>query len=355
MNFRSAISMATVVASGLLAACTPGLEDYPRELEEAICEWQQGCHLYERRSDCIDALAIDRDVKFDYLVEAVAAGRIEYDREAAADCFDAIRERDCVNTDPGEEPACKAALRGRMGRNGPCMLSAECAEGGVCGFDPSCSEQCCVGACRVRADPLELGEACGGSIECAEGGYCGFDPGGAQVCLARVKVGGDCSIGQTCAEGSDCDGAVCRATTVAKEGERCDGRAICEPSAYCVFEGGETPVCRIPPQLGAPCDPQGIGCARFDTVCDEASRLCVLLPVPGAGCPDYRCANYATCQNLIPDEPPTCVALGTAGSSCGPQGDEGGYIDCLGDLECIDDTCVLPEVEPGSKCPVPEG
>lgn len=346
--------MATVVASGLLAACTPDLGDYPRELEEAICEWQQACHLYERRSDCVDALAIDRDPSFDYIRDAVAAGRIEFDGEAAKDCLDAIRARDCVDTDPQEEPACAAALRGRMGRNGPCMISAECADGGVCGFDPSCGEQCCVGACRVRADPLELGEACGGSIDCAEGGYCGLDPEGGQVCLARVKVGGDCSLGQGCAEGGVCDGAVCREQKVAGEGERCDGFAVCEEGARCVYADEGAPRCRRPPQLGAPCDPQGIGCARFDTYCDEASGLCVLLPAPGAGCADYRCANYATCQNLLVDGPSTCVARAGAGEACGASVGAGGYVECLGELQCDGGTCRLPEVDSGPTCPVPE-
>jgi hypothetical protein len=341
-----------LVASGLLAACTPSFDDYPRELEEAICEWQHACHVYEKRRDCVEALAIDSDPRFDYLRTSVAAGRIEYDGDAAADCFDAIRERGCEVREPEEEPSCAAALRGRMGRNGPCMDSAECAEGGVCGFDPGCFEQCCVGACRVRPDPLAIGAPCGGGIACVEGAYCGVDPGGAQVCVPLVAVGGDCSLGQGCAESSVCDGAVCRKLELAQVGERCDGFVECAEPARCTYEGDRGQFCRIAPQLGAPCDPQGIGCARFDTTCDPVSKLCVLLPTPGAGC-DYQCAEYAECRNLTSGGPSTCVHKAGAGDACGDAGDV--YIDCLGALECADGTCELPTVEPEPLCPVPAG
>jgi hypothetical protein len=344
--------MAILAASGLLAACTPDVEDYPRELEQAICEWQHACHVYERRSDCADALAIDSDPSFDYVRSAVAAGRIEYDGEAAASCFDAIRERNCEVREPAEEPSCAAALRGRMGRNGPCMVSAECAEGGVCGFDPSCSEQCCVGACRVQADPLEIGAACGGSLGCVDEGYCGVDPGGAMVCLPRVAVGGDCSLGQSCAEAAVCEGVTCRAVKTVKEGAQCDDYLVnCESPARCVYEGDAGQYCRVAPQLGAPCDPNGIGCARFDTFCDEASKRCVLRPGPGAGC-DYECADYASCENLTDGGPSTCVALAGEGEACG-HNDKGVYIRCLGVLECEGDQCSMPVREPEAVCPVP--
>lgn len=342
--------MAAIVA-GLLAACTPGVEDYPRELEEAICEWQHACHIYERKSDCRDALAIDSDPRFDYVQRAVEVGRIEYDGDAAADCFAAIRERNCENGDPAEEPACAAALRGRMGRNGPCIDSLECAEGGICGFDPGCSDQCCVGACRVRSGPLALGEACGGSIDCVAEGYCGPDGGGTLVCLPRVAVGADCSLGQQCEDSSVCDGAVCQALKVAEVDERCDGIVSCAEPARCTYED-DGQYCRVPPQLGAPCDPQGIACARFDTTCDEVSKLCVLLPGPGAGC-EYQCAAYASCENLTSGGPNTCVRKAAAGEACGFKDDR--YTECLGALQCdADQRCALPSVESAPTCTVPE-
>jgi hypothetical protein len=355
MNDRPGISMAAVMVGGLLAACTTTMEEYPRDLEEAICEWQHGCHLFERQRDCVAALAIDRDPAFDYLRIAVDAGRIEFDADAAERCFDAIRERGCEERYPDEEPACAAVLRGRMGRNGPCMASAECADDGICGFDPSCSEQCCVGACRVRADPLAIGEPCGGSISCVEEGYCDF-ASATPLCVKRVEAGGDCSLGQACDESSGCDGATCRAYKDVEEGERCDGSYTrCVEPARCFYEADDVERCRIAPQLGAPCDREGPSCARFDTHCDEVSKLCVLLPTPGAGCGDGQCAEYASCENLTGGGSSTCARKAAAGEVCGYIEAEERYAECLGDLQC-DETarCALPIFEQGELCPVPE-
>lgn len=348
--------MAAVVASAALAACTPSLEDYPRELEEAICEWEHGCHVFARERDCLAARAIDRDPRFDYLQQAVAAGSVEYDREAAADCLDAIRGRSCEERYPAQEPACAAVFAGKVGRNGPCMDSGECAGNAICGFDPRCTDQCCVGACRVLAEPGAIGEPCGGSRVCVDEAYCAFDPmtGVSTVCTARVKAGGDCSLGQRCDADSSCDGSVCRAKTVAKVGEPCgDGLVTCAEPARCVysFEGGQR--CQVAPQLGAPCDPQGISCARFDTYCDVNSGLCVLRPGPGAGCPTYECAEYASCEDLSGSGARTCARKALAGEACGYLEDLDRYVECQGDLRCTDGRCALADPEAGPSCPVP--
>lgn len=350
--------MAALVASGLLAACgTTSVDEYPQALEEAVCEWQQACHIFERQDDCIDALAIDRDPRFEYLRSAIAAGRIEYDSGAAASCFDAIRERGCEDRYPEEEPACAAVLRGRMGRNGPCMDSAECAGDGVCGFDPNCAEQCCVGACRVRAEPLAVGEPCGGSIPCDDEGFCDFNvaPGTALVCAPRVEVGGDCSLGQGCVATGSCDGSTCRALKVAKVGESCGGDVTCADPALCNYDNDGSRRCLLAPQLGAPCEPNGRVCARFDTRCDEVSGLCTLLGAPGAGCDRVQCAEYAECERLGPsiDGPRTCGHKASAGEPCGSL-EDGRYVECLGDLQCEDGTCALPVSEQSADCPVPE-
>jgi hypothetical protein len=349
--------MAALMMSGLLAACTTTVDEYPRELEEAICDWQTSCHLFERSDDCIAALTIEHDPRFEYLRTAVDAGRIEFDSDAAARCFDAIRGRGCEDRYPEEEPACAGVLRGRMGRNGPCMDSTECAGDAICGFDPSCSEQCCVGACRVLAAPLALGEPCGGSsTPCVEEGFCD-NSSATPTCVARVKAGGDCSLGQSCDESSSCDGSKCRARKMVKAGERCDEPGVrCTEPAICVYEGGDASHCRIAPQLGAPCDPEGIACARFDTRCDEASKLCTLLPSAGAGCTNFDCAEYATCQSRDGGGGPfTCVHKASAGEPCGYDQASGRDMECLGDLQCDDRrSCALPEFEEIELCPVPK-
>ena len=347
------------LGAGLLA-CTPSIEDYPRELEEAYCTWQHDCHQYESVSGCIVDNAIERDPDLTYLRAAQSAGHVEYDREAAAACLDAMRERSCEYE---EEPfaGCDGVFRGRIGRNGPCMSAAECAGNAVCGTDAMCTDMCCVGACRVFPDPTELGEPCGfSSVGCVAEAYCAFDPvmGTPTVCTARVEAGGDCSIGQTCAEETVCDGSKCRKIELRGPGESCGGDLqYCEEPGACrsSYDGAPS-TCVVAPELGEPCDDNS-ACARFDTFCDPDSRLCTLLPGPGQGC-GGQCVPYATCQSGVEGavesaSGATCVPLAGDGEPCGYQGDE--YIDCRPPFRCDNGaTCALPEFEKKSDCPVPD-
>ncbi|MBA3547507.1 MAG: hypothetical protein H0T76_13550 [Nannocystis sp.] len=237
------------------------------------------------------------------------------------------------------------------------MDSVECADDGVCGFDPNCAEQCCVGACRVRAKPLAIGAPCGGSIPCDDEGYCDFNvaPGVAPVCAPRVEVGGGCSLGQGCVATGSCDGSTCRALKVAKVGEPCGDNVVCDDPAFCNYDSDGSRRCRLAPQLGAPCLDGGPSCARFDTRCDEVSGLCTLLGAPGAGCDNRQCAEYAECLQVTSSSDGTraCVHKASAGERCGWFEDER-YVECLGDLQCEDEKCALPVIEETAACPVPE-
>lgn len=343
--------------AGLLA-CTPSIEDYPRELEEAYCAWQHSCHAFERVRDCVAAKVIDQDPQYDYLVRANAAGSIEYDAHAAADCLDAIRDRGCTDDDEAPE-VCDRVFIGKIGRNAPCLNTAECAGNAVCGFDPACTDQCCVGACRVFADPVALGESCSFSgTACVPEGYCAQDPmtGMPTVCTRLVKAGGDCSLGQRCDESSQCDErGKCHKVEEVGEGERCDVDFVrCAEPASCNYRDGEAR-CRSRPVHGQPCDPDDGGCEGVDVYCDRASLLCTLLPGPGQACPEYQCLPYARCESVeggadfdeFGNRPQTCVRLPTEGEGCGEYGS------CLGDLQCTDAVCTLPTLEAAPVCKVP--
>ncbi|HEY0137126.1 MAG TPA: hypothetical protein VGB85_23745 [Nannocystis sp.] len=356
---RAAITLLSL-GTGLLA-CTPApaIEDYPAELEEAYCQWQHGCHQYESVRDCIDDNAIERDPGYMYLLAAQAAGHVEYDREQAARCLDAMQGRSCEYEEEAFS-ACDNVFRGRIGRNGPCMSTAECAGNAVCGFDPTCTDMCCVGACRVFADPLAVGEPCSSSAGCVPEAYCAFDPstGAPTVCTALVEAGGDCSFGQGCVEEAICDGERCRKFELRGPGEDCLGDFVdCAPPGECLSSAEGRWRCVAPPQLGAPCDDR-ISCARFDTFCDPNSQLCTLLPGPGQGCGASDCVPYAQCQSEVEGAVDseiayTCVAKAGEGEPCGSRDDQ--YVECRPPFQCVDgETCTLPEVESGPACPVPD-
>lgn len=353
----------------LAAGCgAPAVGEYADELELAYCEWETECHRFASVSDCKAARGLDRDPDFMYLIGAVQAGTAEYDGEAALDCLDAIRGRDCTDPLPAPPTVCGDVFRGRIGRNGPCMSSLECVGEAVCGFDPTCSDECCPGACRVLPDLLEKGDACGGSAQCEPGLYCAFDPDTSMstVCSSLVKVGGACVFDDACVEEAYCgDDGKCTKWTDRADGESCDQRdERCVAPAECHYvqsaddEFSSEQRCVTPGHLGAACDPLDYGsCARFDTYCDAGTKLCTLLPVPGAACATNGCAEYATCESEGFGEngepsPGTCVALAGAGDACGEV--DGRYVQCLGDLWCDENqVCALTESS-AEVCPVPE-
>lgn len=357
-SWPSQISRAGLALAGLaitVAACTPSIEDYARELEAAICYREHECHAYERTGDCIDALFIDRDPQFAYLVRAATAGSVEYDPDAAAECLDAIRGLGCVDGTPTPE-VCDRVFIGKVGRNEPCLETPECAGNAVCGYDPGCTDQCCVGACRVFADPLELGESCNfAGPPCEEGTYCRQDPitGSPTVCSEFVEPGGDCSSGQRCDEEGECRANRCRKIIYLPVGEVCDGSSTrcAEPASCRPGEDGQR--CRLDPTLGTPCDPDYERCDRVDTYCDRASRLCTLRPAPGQPCGDVDCLPYASCEPVdgVFDEfgnnRRTCAYLPGPGDACEQ------YEPCLGELQCIEGSCSAPAQEPAKLCELP--
>jgi len=350
-----------VGAGALLAGCgAPTVGEYAEQLELAYCQWETECHRFSSVTECQGARGLDRAPEFVYLIEAVAAGSAEYDAEAALGCLAAIREQGCGEAYPERPADCEAVFRGRIGRNGPCMSSLECAGDAVCGFDPGCADECCPGACRVLPEPQGKGETCGGTALCKEGLYCAVDPTtfAPTVCESRVKAGGGCLFGDECVESAFCDGETCRKYADREVGESCDARedrCVAPAECHSIRPGDETEVlrCVVPAGLGEPCDPDDYaGCARFDTFCEATSRLCTLLPVPGAACSPEGCAGYAFCVNDAGDEAAigTCEPLAGPGDACGDIGAM--YVQCLGDLWCEDSVCALQE-QAASECPVP--
>lgn len=356
----------------VLAGCNipPAVHEYAGELERAYCEWQQECHNFATVDDCLAARSIDSDREFRYLAKAVDAGSAEYDGHAALLCLDALRGRGCVDESDDPPAECDGVFRGRIGRNGPCMSSLECVGDAVCGFDPRCTDACCPGACRVFADPLEEGEACGGNVSCAEGLFCGADPEtfAPTVCTKLIKNGGACGNGEQCEE--YCDGAKCGPWTVRGPGETCgESGQQCEAPSECHYlplDGGDGQHrCVVPGGVGAACEPTDYeSCARFDTYCDPVVKRCKVLPIPGAACSEDGCVAYASCEGGFGyDEygeplgtPGTCVAKAGHGDACGDVGGGGTYVECLGELWCGDaGTCEFyPEAEMSRfDCAVP--
>lgn len=347
----------------LLAGCTPpSAGTFGADYEAALCEWATRCDVFETRQQCRDSLVWDTIGRFEYLADAVAAGRVTFDADAAEACLDAVRGLGCASEDlspvlfnagfAAAPTSCRDVYVGEVRNYDPCYSSEECAGGDpVCGLPPGCAEMCCVGACRDRAAGLPgRGEACTGTCEADD--YCAFDPntGAPTVCTARRKAGSDCVDDfNSCAEGLDCvwddngGGASCTARLGA--GELCDfGR--CADGLDC-YRLNDERRCRTLPDEGEACDASGNypACGRVDNTCQN--DRCVKMPGPGEACPNYECVPWAECQNN--GNGSTCRARPGIGEACGASAQ---WADCLGHLRCGDaDRCVEPEPEP--VCEVP--
>lgn len=358
------------------------IHDFFIAAETSYCGWAARCGAYETADDCLAveffdvtypdgllASAVFRQqfggAVVKYLLQSFEAGRIEFDAEAAATCLAYVDARGCDRPwtyTPSEEEvagrkACASVFRGTMTRNGPCIVSMECARGefdeAVCGFDPTCTDACCAGGCRVLVAGAE-GEACNNTTGCQPGLFCAVDPNTFQptVCTKKLPVGAQCFNGDDCADGTFCWGGTCR-RGVELGGSCLD--APCEPNSYCAdLNDSGNYTCIGFGDVGDPCIWDD-GCRHIAATCDYEARECVTLPKVGESCIDGvgACAPTAFCDWNAG----VCVTKAAEGEACGWIGDDfdGKFVACAGSLLCDESStarCEAPVA--GNTCAVPE-
>jgi len=277
------------------------------QLKDAWCQALVRCDLYPDLASCLAAI----DVVGPDLRAAFEAGNLDFDSTGAAECESALADVACeeLASSPDLE-ACGGVWDGTVPDGDECAVGAECA-GGFCDpgdCDPALS--CCSGVCATE-EP---------------------EPG--------VPIAGDCTI-EPCVPEAYCDYEVepasCRAL-VALDQPCYEGQ--CLAGLYCRVTDGETGagVCNALPGEGEPCDPDYPVCARGDNWCDPADDTCRKLSAVGDSCDELEdnCVPYAWCS---PDG--VCVARPGEGEPCED------WPPCLGDLECLDDTCAIPPPDDG--------
>lgn len=220
----------------------------------------------------------------------------------------------------------------------PCELGTAgcaCARGDVCGATQDgemllCQEGLCVGA-RCAAGALGCvcrgGDACDGEgLEC-RGGVCrGAD-------CAAGELGCECVAG-TCGASLYCDRALGGGTCVdgtGYPGGACPDMGLCRDTSRC---DAELDVC-------VPCSPGSQGCVPNEGRCNAGLLLTAgrcLPPEPGAPA-DPQC--YTPCRGDL-------IAEDGSVRRCGADG----LIDgCVGDLVCVEGSCV-PEGEAPPSCAI---
>ncbi len=357
------------------------LAEFHEAAEEAFCAWQVACGGYGVEGRCravnhlearlsmlrISGVGAAEAVPIDYLNEAIAVGRIEYDAEKAATCLNYVRARTCDLVHPWTEAelagreACAGVFVGRMGRNGPCAAATECAEASVCGFDPNCTatESCCVGACRVLATPVAIGQPCPGNTTCEEGAYCEFDFNTSMptVCKAALKLGEACA-NAACIAGTYCDydqeTPTCKAPKA--EGSRCYGDQECASLSSCLYDDllGEARCFKLRAE-GEGCDPDiyAAQCLRVDNTC-RLDGTCGPLPGINEACPKWVCQGDLFCSSGAGQR---CVPVADASESCGYVSQSGDVVPCSGDHACVGEfesgSAVCTPPSGATSCPVP--
>jgi hypothetical protein len=275
------------------------------DLVAAWCDALVRCNVYPDVDSCEAAI----DVVGPDMRTAIEAGTASYDAGDAAACESALADVTCEElTGTPDLDACSDVWNGTTGDGDACASSAECSSGwcdpGEC--DPALS--CCAGLCA------------------------------SEEVVSGVPIAGDCSI-DPCVSDAYCDydavPATCRAL-VAADGACFEGQ--CVEGLYCHVTDPDTGAgtCSALPGEGEACDPDYPLCARADNWCDPADNTCRRLAAVGDSCDelDDNCVAYAWCS---PDG--VCVARPGEGEPCED------WPPCLGDLECLDDTCVMPPLE----------
>lgn len=282
-------ALVAAAIAGWLGACDSSvpvepvpLSDLSARLQDAICRWAVRCRHVPDAVTC-RRLLDPKEYDTRRARDAVAAGRLLYDPDAAGRCVADTASAHCLAS-PFSADACAAMWTGAVPPGGACTSAFECAGGAPC-ERRVCDAQCCAGTCGAAPPPPEpppapaaLGEPCSGHDDCGVGAYCDLS----RRCAAMPDAPGEpCLIG--CAVGDlYCDVVALECRRYAGRGEPCDpdGRTAppCDPAwAYC--DG----VCRDRPAAGQPCDPRERRCVA-SAWCDGDPGVCRARGGAGAPC-----------------------------------------------------------------------
>lgn len=227
-----------VVALVALAGCTKlapiPLEEYPGYAEELSCEYAVRCGVFGTADDC-RVYRSSRGDEWGSVRSAVAAGIVEYDANAAADCLASYPDRACISG-AAIDAACSNVFRGTVELGSTCALDVEC-ESGVCSVS-SCDQGCCTGTCIEREFHQE-GEPCRFDADCARGLYCPAGYGGDDGTCRPFPAHGDSCVGEgaPCLDLADsCEYFTHTCLTLGIGGDRCETNYECSALHSCSAE-----------------------------------------------------------------------------------------------------------------------
>ena len=333
--------------------------DFRDQLATRWCDWEVRCGevgASEAPQGCSIAAPLALTLRGAVDVQtAIAAHRMIFHPDNAAECLDAVKHAPCDPAQAADDflRSCHGVVTAGVATGGTCWGDDECV-GGLC-VAPDCGGVCTAfavpgGPCLatggtpdVTCDPSV--QFCGASATCERKGekgapctddvQCLFD----FVCVAgkcgdppRVQPAGACGTDQPlCADGLYCDQTGACAPLLAV-GQPCALPDACQGGLVCT--GG---VCTPWLDAGGACTDGGAtaasGCPATQTC---SSGACT--PAPGAkGGPLTRCATDPDCADGLECATGNfCYYVGGVNADC--QADR----DCAQDLQCLSGACHTP-------------
>lgn len=316
------------------------LEEYLALAPRVVCESLSRClgpafaatALVEGAASCEETQSVSLSDLAGYRA-LVAAGRIEIDGAAAAECLAGMAEDDCAQAELiGPTAACGRIFRGLVADGAPCTTEIECGAASYCadGAAPSCTD---AGVCTLRH---AIGEACASTGECVHGAFCDGTACRPIPATTAGAEGAACGGTAGCVPFLRCHAGVCtdpRAIGWSALGERCDAALGCDVGLFC---DGATGLCAERLPIGAACVFGPMSDCLLDAYCDVSGGpgTCRARLAVGAACRGYDCVLGARCSLTTR----TCVAAHHLGSACGSED------------ECFSRTCEAGVCVEGWTC-----
>lgn len=269
---RSLPVLAWLVA---LAACG----EEPRDAKQALCERLLSCDCSAPAYASIEACVADLDATATRTQARAEELGIHYDQDCAERQL--LRHADANACKPADDldivcPDCRMLHGDR-----PIGASCTTLTTGVsdCASELVCDEGTCVAVSNFYCTRLAVGERCREGAEtlglCVEGAFC--DAYVTDLCQPARPVGAACVVAAGC-ETLYCQNSVCAAPEV---GAPCDGNGLCSDRFVCV-EG----LCAAPPGVGEACEApvfvceEGLECLDPSDTCQvEQAYLCHVYPM----------------------------------------------------------------------------
>jgi len=336
----------------------PPVEDRaltPRQcVERTVRTWQR------LGGDSGETFGLDGTV-----LQAVDAGAIDYDAEAADRCLEGFRsyvdQLSCIQARRLESlvvrgvierdlvAGCSEVFTPTTEQGKECETDRECVDALVCRRTSEDSGDC--GRCRSPEHPgggtnsgfsyAREGESCGSpthtpTCDPTEPMVCESDGSGGWICQPQTSrgEGEPCRVFGICEDGLACRNGTCQPFEIAERGEACDAdHVFCGETTICRSDAEGNQVCAAIGWNGDPCT-EDVDCAG-STWCGPAGRdqgqvgVCTAPGTEGDACEFGTCIDRLYCGSVSRSGAGTCEPKLERGTEC--DSDEA----CAEELVCV--------------------